>query len=139
MGLGLPTRQIVLESDYESLKVKLFKSGPRGERVRATYQDLLDIGAKEGEFHWLWRSRLRDYDRQTRAWHKWLGRTLLFWNRLRYDRGRDWESGFKLYDRVSGFRTNEITVTEMGIMKSFASRCDFLVAELLDSSFGAQD
>jgi hypothetical protein len=66
---------------------------------------LLEIGAGE-RFSWLWRSRLLHYDRHARAWHKWLGRTLLFWNRLRHDRAHEWRA-------VSLFTTGSKRTTSM--------------------------
>lgn len=128
-GLGLPTRQTV-NDPHDLLRVRLFKSCDQGQREKVTYKSLRAIGANEQEeFHWFWRSRLLDYDRQARVWQKWLGRTLLFWNRMRFDLRQNWVSGFRAYDSIDQGTPSK---PEKALLTSFAKRCDFLVSELRD-------
>lgn len=139
MGLGLPTRVPKSElkagafEPHKLMRVKLFKCGTQGERERATYQDLLDIGApKREKFYWLWRSQIQDYDRHARVWHQWLGRTLLFWNRMRQDLGQKWRNGFEVYDLID--RQDIAGLKRLESLHRFATRCDFLVSELRDAT-----
>jgi KaiC/GvpD/RAD55 family RecA-like ATPase len=141
MGLGLPTRfptapESERDTPNELVRIRLFKCGLLGERERASYRDILKIGQdrKEG-FHWLWRSRIREYDRHARILQRWIGRTLLFWNRVRHDRGRDWISGFSVYDALENGEGVEFCEQKsVQSLKMFAIRCDFLLAELRDAT-----
>lgn len=139
MGLGFPTRKTIADVASGSVRIKLFKCGIHGERERATYKDMLDIGADGLDFHWLWRSRLADYDRHARIFQKWLGRTMLSWTRARYDLGHDWISGFEVYDRIANNDTKWLFQEHsLKSLETFAARCDVLVAELRDATLRAE-
>jgi len=141
LGLGLPTRFPhahggMPETPNELVRIKLFKSGEHGERERASYRDIIAIGQNTNmNFHWLWRSCIRDYDRHARIFQRWIGRTLLFWNRLRHDSGKEWRSGFQVYDVADSPDIGKFCADkDVTSLKMFAARCDFFLAELRNAT-----
>lgn len=120
MGVGLPTR---VPSEKQESNSQQQKSGIgmlrtklksyRGGHDSVAYDSLLTIGARgdpayqrkvgspDDDFFWLWRSSLSDYAHCSRIWHKWLNRTLLWWNSklLRYK--SVWRNSFEVYDALT--------------------------------------
>lgn len=136
LGLGLPTRRIVNEDEYQHLRTKLLAPSPDDERS-VTYANLLRISGRSisdsdklgvGDFFWLWRSGLGYYHRQGRILDKWLKRMLLWWERLRYKEKNNWRSGFEVYDLLIKQEFHEVSKLES--WQNFPKLCDFLIAEL---------
>lgn len=111
---------------------------------RVKYINLLKIGGSEkgtgdddGDFHWFWRSGLRNYDRQTRTWQDWLRQMILWWDRMRYIERDNWINGFERYDRITSSRKiygEEKVLGEDGkdlrAWSTFNNRCELLIDEL---------
>jgi KaiC/GvpD/RAD55 family RecA-like ATPase len=77
-GLGLPTRDILPDGQVENLQTAISRVHPSTQEVSIlTYGEICECGVtKENQrsFHWLWRSRLRHYDRDCFYWRRWVAR-----------------------------------------------------------------
>ncbi len=86
-GLGLPVRDIVRGNEIDALGTAL----PRFDALERddtgaiktdmnskslSYGDLKSLGAKQDVRSWLWRSRIKDYDRDCFYFQRWIGRVL---------------------------------------------------------------
>lgn len=140
LGLGLPVRD-VLESDGRMLELwtALYTLDKRGHRRHLRYGELLDLGGpigafadghrryspvERGEFHWLWRSTLRDYHRHARLWGRWLRHALAHWPLWRAQDPRKYENGFHVYDHFQDVKSRLGSVTE------FKTECAYLRSAL---------
>lgn len=132
-----PSGTTVADGSEEIIRVKLFKHGVRRERERATYLDILNLGADNLHLHWLWRSRLADYDRHARVFQRWLGRTVLLRTRVQCDVGDKWNKGFEIYDAIDRCDRSILGGKPLESLSAFARRCDVLVAELRDATLGS--
>jgi KaiC/GvpD/RAD55 family RecA-like ATPase len=144
-GIGLPPRRLFDCSSHEddnkgpSLRTRLISLPEDGPLTNVKYEDLLRIGASKDaasdEFYWLWRSGIAGYNRHSRIWHKWLNRTLLWWNSWQQRYGSSWTGGFKVYDDLTSI---EFTGADPGKMEDkhleswdrFGDLRDILIAEL---------
>jgi len=117
-GVGLPTRDLFFKRHMKPTKRDLVSFQLRTRLVSADrndksltnilYDDLRKIGAcGEEDFHWLWRSRISAYNRQSRIWHKWLSRCVFWWYSWRQRYGSNWTQGFKVYDLVKEAEFNK--------------------------------
>jgi len=117
-GVGLPTRDLFFKRHMKPTKRDLVSFQLRTQLVSADrndksltnilYDDLRKIGAcGEEDFHWLWRSRISAYNRQSRIWHKWLSRCVFWWYSWRQRYGSNWTQGFKVYDLVKEAEFNK--------------------------------
>jgi KaiC/GvpD/RAD55 family RecA-like ATPase len=146
-GVGLPTRDLFFkqflngnESNRESFKLRthLISANEENSLTNVLYDELQKVGASRGDpqFHWLWRSRISAYNRQSRIWHKWLNRCVLWWNSWRQRYGSNWTEGFKVYDIVqdaefnSPKRREELKKLNLESWKKFGELRDILIAEL---------
>jgi len=162
LGLGLPTRDLIEETQYQELRTKLVLRDEQGNPVSVTYGHLANIGEvdemKQGkiektrdEFYWLWRSRLGFYVRHARIWQKWLNRVFIEFNNLRSDLKRpwlsQWKDGFELYDHIqresvggsyqqSGKVPSDLN--EIPVWARFNQMKDFLLAELSQATLLSQ-
>jgi len=90
-GMGLPVRRLLKESwdqkssyagrdgfkHYDEVLTAMADFEDDGRRRMVRYSDFLQLGCTNDEhdhLQWLWRSRLRDYNRHDRVWEQWLGR-----------------------------------------------------------------
>jgi hypothetical protein len=146
-GVGLPTRDLFFkqflngnESNRESFKLRthLISANEENSLTNVLYDELQKVGAGRGDpqFHWLWRSRISAYNRQSRIWHKWLNRCVLWWNSWRQRYGSNWTEGFKVYDIVkdaefnSPKRREELKKLNLESWNKFGELRDILIAEL---------
>ena len=139
MGLGLPTRDILEDSQIGQLR-----TGLRGPDVNGVTDNVncetffrklaaKPCGASESEiesedFYWLWRSRLQNYDRQSRVWRKWLHRVFQWTHHYHRQHSSAWIGGFKPYDQLR--RGDYAKVVNFDSFLQFAEMCDLLIAEL---------
>ncbi len=106
LGIGLPTRGI---EDKEEAVVRTFLKGPLGPQgstsptMNVSYASVKGLGAggADGEFHWLWRSAFKDYDRLNAIWQKSLVRLVIAWQDFKREHQKDWVSGFDMYDLLA--------------------------------------
>lgn len=90
-GLGLPVRDVIPARQSHSatledvdslgmLRTALLRHDQQSGRTEPIkYGELLTLAAgssSESAFHWLWRSKIQNYDHQTFQWRRWLGRIL---------------------------------------------------------------
>ncbi len=82
-GIGLPVRdanQLATENDsHQELWTPLWHHDESDNRThKVKYHELVQLGMREGEdaFRWLWRSRIRQYDRHARLLRRWICSTL---------------------------------------------------------------
>ncbi len=103
LGIGLPTRDVSSPERFIQLPTALKKRDGHGRLSAVTYGELIGSGfiAKD-DFHWLWRSQLKDYFRHSRLLHKWVAQMITVWEDLRNKIGPQWRSGFDLYDEFEG-------------------------------------
>jgi hypothetical protein len=153
LGLGLPTRNLIPKDQYGMLRTKLISHDEEGSPANVEYGSLISIGGRtddtKEEFHWGWRSKIRNYVRHARIWQKWLTRMLIEFNRLRFERGHQWlvsgsinvSTGFELYDKIqelkptrprgtTGRRTIPTAITEHPVWIKFDQMRAFLLEEL---------
>jgi len=139
MGLGLPTRDILEDSQIGHLRTGL--RGPDANGVidnvkcETFFRKLAakPCGESESEieskeFYWLWRSRLQNYDRHSRVWRKWLHRVFLWTHQYHRQHSSSWIGGFKPYDQLR--RGDYTKVIDFDSFLQFAEMCDLLIAEL---------
>jgi KaiC/GvpD/RAD55 family RecA-like ATPase len=145
-GIGLPTRKLFdvnhPDRNWESshLRTRLISVPEKGKPLaNVEYEELRKIGASQNaadeEFYWLWRSGIAGYNRHSRIWHKWLKRTLLWWNSWHQRYGSSWTRGFKVYDDLHEIEFGELDLQEMEKKQldswtQFGDLRDILVAEL---------
>ena len=158
MGLGLPTRDILDPNHVGKLRTGL--RGPYGDGVpdqvwrlrpdsvtdNVTYERLVGTLAATDEdgqyqgghtdtagegFHWLWRSQLRDYDRHSRPWRKWLNHLFLWTHHYQHRFRHHWLGGFKPYDEMQRGEYRE--AVQFASFLEFAKMCDLLVTELREA------
>ena len=143
-GLGLPTRKITEKGLHTGLYTTdkgdmKQKSDGKLERItRVLYSDLLKIGAcgnnTHSKFHWLWRSRLKQYYRHTNIWHNWLEDTILRLGRLRFLERNEWTDGFSIYALQNEDMPSKNDTTPLGeAFRIFNQRCDDIVAQLKEA------
>jgi hypothetical protein len=85
------------------------------------------LGRKDPGFEWLFRSHIKDFDRQSRPLQKWLGR-LFRWSSSQKKWGRrPLKGGFAAYDEFTCKRFSFSGYEELG---EFGEMCDFLCAAL---------
>jgi KaiC/GvpD/RAD55 family RecA-like ATPase len=140
-GLGLPTRDVIAETQERKLRTGLFKVSPDGRKKRSVYGDLLDIGPvlidgnqpDDRDFFWLWRSGLSYYYRHARVWQKWLDDMIRWWYLVRLGFADDWMSGFEWYDAIDE-RDEKALQDDSGknirAWEKFNEICDSLLAAL---------
>lgn len=129
LGIGLPTRDVSSKDDFHHLPTALRKHGNKGQVTPVTYSDLVGTGQENGgQFHWLWRSQLRHYHRQSQLIHSWLGQTVALWQDLRNQIGPNWRDGFEVYDLIHGEppEAAEKTLSKFKSWKLFNDRCSHL-------------
>jgi KaiC/GvpD/RAD55 family RecA-like ATPase len=123
-GLGLPVRDLfgtAADPAHQEQRTEYWTSLPfvDDREHRVPYKELrklaaFDAGDRLGRvrnFHWLWRSTLRQYDLHSRMWQKWLDLLLKQWRswkapaapaRSRHverdQLGKPWWDGFAEYD-----------------------------------------
>lgn len=151
-GVGLPTRDLFFKRHMKparkdqlafQLRTRLVSTNRNDQSLtNILYDELRKIGACEGEvdFHWLWRSRISAYNRQSRIWHKWLSRCVFWWYSWRQRYGSNWTQGFRVYDLVTEAEFNkgsertkkrkELNELDLQSWKSFGELRDVLIAEL---------
>jgi KaiC/GvpD/RAD55 family RecA-like ATPase len=106
LGLGLPTRDILEGNSSGAIRTAI--AIRRGEVVDyVLYSELLNLGGtfvdenQQDYRRWLFRSGIRDYDRQTIAIRRWMQRLFWWTPRFRRSVGPDtWIPGFVIYDRI---------------------------------------
>jgi hypothetical protein len=107
LGLGLPTRRLRGASDNRALRTGLSWDDRNKNRRTVRYPDLVRLGGRypsvgsHSDFHWFWRSGLRNYHQQCRILQRWAGRTILMWVAIRIELSSGWRSGFNIYDKIS--------------------------------------
>jgi hypothetical protein len=129
LGIGLPTRDISSKDDFHHLATALGKHGSDGQITPVSYSDLVGTGQEKNDaFHWLWRSQLHDYHRQSQLIHSWLGQTVALWQDLRTQIGRKWKDGFEVYDSIAGLshRDAEKELHKLESWEMFNKRCSHL-------------
>ena len=110
-GIGLPTRDILPEALEEesvvNIRTALTVNRKSSRDTSLTYQGLKRLGARThsedefgGDFDWLWRSQIDQYDRDRGIWLKWLWRTMNRMLGLKREQGGQWASGFEVYDKL---------------------------------------
>jgi KaiC/GvpD/RAD55 family RecA-like ATPase len=139
-GIGLPTRELNIESHLRTRLVCALDPGKPLANVE--YEALRELGApyytkhaRKQEFFWLWRSRITAYNRHSRIWHKWLNRTVLWWNAWRQRYGSTWTDGFSLYEQIEKMEFGGAGVeslTDIESWKSFHELRNILIDELTD-------
>jgi hypothetical protein len=146
--IGLPTRDVVPTDGYGRLRTRLYKGGIKGERRSVSFEDLLHVGSDEKtrpRFNWLWRSRLKDYDRHARIFEKWLYRMLFFFRRLRHTIDEAKVDAFAMYDELDAMNSDDEILTKVRAriknkqpgwesMGSFVRSVQFLITELKQAS-----
>jgi hypothetical protein len=142
-GLGLPVRDFVKGSACGEFRTALLctevRSNADGRKTGSpidlvTYGDLCTLGRPstapdEGApgFEWLFRSQIKDFDRQSRPLQKWLGR-LFRWSSTQKKLGkRPLKGGFAAYDELTCKRFSASGYQEL---VGFGEMCDFLCAAL---------
>ncbi len=157
-GLGLPTRNITEKGLHTGLytidkgemtpKKAGVEKAEKLERItHVLYKDLLKIGAEKNMsgsgFHWLWRSRLKQYYRHTNIWHNWLEDNILRLGRLRFLERNNWINGFDIYDEFNEINVESTNIEKLSNEKNalliqafrvFNSRCDDIVEQLKEAS-----
>ena len=117
LGIGLPTRDDFArygsEHNHRFLRTSLATTDPDGHQHTVDYEKLKELGKNPSipNFHWLFRSGLRDYDSHARIWRKWLFRMLAEFDQLR--KTQSWLSGFSVYDALAK------GVAETGLLDSY--------------------
>jgi KaiC/GvpD/RAD55 family RecA-like ATPase len=102
-GLGLPTRILGTNDEGSSgrLMTALTWKDTRGEPRTVRYGPLLALGAVEShDFHWFFRSALRNYHKHARIFQRWNSRTILMWHQTKMESAGGWLPGFALYDEL---------------------------------------
>lgn len=150
LGLGLPMRAV---NQHQLTAMATFD--PDGSPRFVRHRELLDLGSKTKDhavFQWIWRSRLKDYDRNDRLWEKWLGRMTAEAAKFSEQARNKYKiSRLKIYDDVVGYfkktgsfkKITATTLADLGDRKiayvaedlnevwgRFNVMCDFLVSEL---------
>lgn len=98
-GVGLPTRSMP-EPDYIRTALALH---PRPTALPScSYGNLRSLGggSSDPDFHWLFRSHIRNYRFHATPFRKWIFRTLRRWVENRQRSMGDWKNAFKMYDEV---------------------------------------
>ncbi len=79
-GLGLPVRDVLPDSQIDSLKSAITRYNPNTGKVSwMTYGEICQLGAMTGDsptLNWLWRSRMRHYATHSFFFRRWLGRLI---------------------------------------------------------------
>lgn len=152
-GLGLPVRGVV--TDQLRTGIAMLDYGdprndqrPRRRVSRVHYENLIRLGGpvegltsgddrngtesfRPADFNWFFRSQLAHFARHTRIWHEWLGRTIVWWNRMRQVDGGAWINGFERYDRMAHPQSGDEPLEAWDL---FCRRCEHLIRELKDAS-----
>jgi KaiC/GvpD/RAD55 family RecA-like ATPase len=81
-------------------------------------------------FFWIWRSRMRLYDRHARIWTKWLTRTALVMQGIRNDQSAVWRNGYEVYDSIAAKDKLTDDVKKLPSYKGFCNLIKFLKLEL---------
>lgn len=145
IGVGLPVRDIMpmdpllslneVEPNemYEGPRTCFFKLGEKGEQHTVSYADLIYIGAdsKGSPIKWLWRSKLKGYDRQARVFHQWLCRMMILFQQLKFVLAPKWVDGFEVVERLeSDFNWRSQYLSEPNALDEFVKRLKFLITDL---------
>jgi hypothetical protein len=138
MGVGLPTRRLVRDTNhFRQLRTGLWRFTADGQRNTVKYREVLDVGANNANFFWLWRSSLKDYHYQARVWEKSIVRTLRMWNSVRNTKSAEWMDCFDLYDKLAQCRQSRQTSKDvrrtfelLTSWKGFNSLATFLEGQL---------
>jgi KaiC/GvpD/RAD55 family RecA-like ATPase len=92
LGIGLPVRGVSQRADDDLSRTAILNVTDNRTRNVPLSTILRDCGAVEdtaegavgprdhAPFYWLWRSRLKNYDEQTRVWEKWICRMLVLFH-----------------------------------------------------------
>jgi len=139
LGIGLPTRDIASRGRFIQLPTGLTKRDNEGRATAVTYGELIGSNyERRDDFHWLWRSQLRDYYRHSRLLHKWVGQVIAMWQDLRSHLGSKWVTGFSIYDRVevAGLADARSDLVKLDSWREFLDMC-FLLQEQVSIASGA--
>jgi len=88
-GIGLPTRYFTTKGQLDYSWTNLWRKGPSGQPKRLSYERLKQLGGQapfrveDKRLSWLWRSRIKDYDRTSRFWVIWLCSIRESWEGIR--------------------------------------------------------
>lgn len=155
IGLGLPVRDIKpmdslqpLETIkpnemYDGPRTCVFKPGEKGERHTVSYADLIYVGADSAEspINWLWRSRLKGYDRHARVFHQWLCRMMIRLQQIKFMLGPAWIDGFKVIEELesnTGSGSPLFVRNASATLEEFVKRLRFLITDLKQASLWEQ-
>jgi hypothetical protein len=109
LGIGLPTRDLSADDSSSLVPIALGIRNAGGQVTAVPYSALTRLGSnrlaqgetKTYEFHWMWRSQLAGYHRQSRLIHSWLGQLVKEWNLPEHNPNRNWMDGFVGYDELT--------------------------------------
>ena len=108
LGIGLPTRDLMPDESTRHLPTALGVRDAGGQITAVSYADLTALGSNRKDsnvdeahkFHWLWRSQLSEYHRQSRLTHSWLGQLVVQWSLPEHHPSCNWVDGFAGYDSL---------------------------------------
>jgi KaiC/GvpD/RAD55 family RecA-like ATPase len=81
-------------------------------------------------FYWIFRSRIRGYDRHARIWTKWLVRVTLLMQGIMNEESAVWRNGFAVYDDIALADEIPPPVRELRSCTRFFDMAEFLKHEL---------
>jgi KaiC/GvpD/RAD55 family RecA-like ATPase len=138
LGLGLPVRDIICDEECGNLLTALrCQESIDGESKHLLYGEIAalrarsykeDIPGVDSGFFWLWRSSIKDYDRQGRVLMKWLKRLFQWTASYQVKHQRGWEEGFKGYDYLQAKRLSCVVIYDSFV--DMAELCDLLIHDL---------
>lgn len=78
-GIGLPTRDVLPNAKIGELPTAI--PGRKRDISRSepiSYEELCNLGAiqEDRDYRWIWRSQIRDYDRDSFYWRRWIARLI---------------------------------------------------------------
>jgi KaiC/GvpD/RAD55 family RecA-like ATPase len=140
LGIGLPTRDIAPEDEFDRLPTALVKVDMLRQKTAVTYGELIGTGIqRRPHFSWLWRSQLRDYHRHSIVFQRWIAQLIAKWEDLRSTFGPGWQSGFEIFDSLEG-KTQSSGHTILNQLESwsmFEDMCGLLRKQLEIASLSA--
>jgi KaiC/GvpD/RAD55 family RecA-like ATPase len=122
IGLGAESTRSYLCPDDESTPPDGVK-----DAGRAPFGGAAD---SSDSFFWIWRSRIRDYDRHSRVWGKWLVRLTLLLQGIKNEEAATWWNGFDLYDEMALSDALPPNISELRSYQRFRDMVTFLQCEL---------
>jgi hypothetical protein len=165
LGLGLPVRDLTSGDEFASLRTGLTLRTPTGlyrpicrdilnlgggflwhvkegtagwwpgEKHEKTEPPEKAIADNDPGFYWLFRSGLRDYDRQAVVISQWILRLFEWTVHVRFDQTNVWKGGFDPYDQLETGNTSHCKVFES--WKRFFKRLKTFSADLDAATQGA--